>query len=455
MVGVAGRSKGCKTCRERKIKCDEGRPGCTRCLKIGRECPGYARPLHFVYSTQQKISPISWEEAPTTTIESDQLQVVVANTVSRKPKAGSKARQKEAARSNSTSTISDALVAPNVTQRTPLNVCIPFNRSEAYVNVYVQDFIHVSAPRRTFSKDAMVPYRFGHIYPLEFRTGDTPETRKELEDAYSACAATYFALKEKDVSSKIHGHILYLKLLRQLKGHVKNGLANSDPAVFLYICMMASHYEVLTSWSTMTWLYHLTALGRLISSLGPHSFHDPLAAAILEIVRPYIVLVGIMERKRSFLEQEVWISVPAQSYPGGKSPWNQLTDLSTSFPRLFEEGYALAQNITHSAATLHLENLTAILSKLFAWRRKWSQTYGREPHTYLVPSSSFTKSCTIDEEGPLFDTVFFFDDISTCTTIFQYNTFAVACAHHLSRFIPWFELHYNPSAPCDRRDQSR
>lgn len=32
---------GCLRCRQRKIRCDEGRPACQRCLKIKAECPGY------------------------------------------------------------------------------------------------------------------------------------------------------------------------------------------------------------------------------------------------------------------------------------------------------------------------------------------------------------------------------------------------------------------------------
>ncbi|CAG7563124.1 unnamed protein product [Fusarium equiseti] len=39
-----GRAKvksGCKTCKVRKVKCDEGRPACQRCLSTGRICDGY------------------------------------------------------------------------------------------------------------------------------------------------------------------------------------------------------------------------------------------------------------------------------------------------------------------------------------------------------------------------------------------------------------------------------
>ncbi|KAF7546712.1 hypothetical protein G7Z17_g8231 [Cylindrodendrum hubeiense] len=35
---------GCRICREKKVKCDEGRPQCLRCLRLNRECDYKARP---------------------------------------------------------------------------------------------------------------------------------------------------------------------------------------------------------------------------------------------------------------------------------------------------------------------------------------------------------------------------------------------------------------------------
>ncbi|KIX06211.1 uncharacterized protein Z518_04186 [Rhinocladiella mackenziei CBS 650.93] len=36
-----GPSRGCYTCRRRRVKCDEGRPQCGNCIKRKQECPGY------------------------------------------------------------------------------------------------------------------------------------------------------------------------------------------------------------------------------------------------------------------------------------------------------------------------------------------------------------------------------------------------------------------------------
>ncbi|KAH6885433.1 hypothetical protein B0T10DRAFT_444714 [Thelonectria olida] len=35
---------GCLTCKIRKVKCDEGKPHCDRCVRTGRKCDGYATP---------------------------------------------------------------------------------------------------------------------------------------------------------------------------------------------------------------------------------------------------------------------------------------------------------------------------------------------------------------------------------------------------------------------------
>lgn len=47
MVGVP-RSTGCARCVQRRVKCDEGRPGCGNCSKYGAHCPGYVRGNKFV-----------------------------------------------------------------------------------------------------------------------------------------------------------------------------------------------------------------------------------------------------------------------------------------------------------------------------------------------------------------------------------------------------------------------
>ncbi|KAH6687349.1 hypothetical protein F5X68DRAFT_10120 [Plectosphaerella plurivora] len=51
MVGVPGKYKGCETCRARRVKCDNQRPQCKKCLDSGRECAGYQRDIVFITAT--------------------------------------------------------------------------------------------------------------------------------------------------------------------------------------------------------------------------------------------------------------------------------------------------------------------------------------------------------------------------------------------------------------------
>ncbi|KAK7221621.1 hypothetical protein V2G26_009624 [Clonostachys chloroleuca] len=45
MVYPGRLSRGCSRCKQRKLKCDETKPSCTRCLKYGKPCPGYEKNL--------------------------------------------------------------------------------------------------------------------------------------------------------------------------------------------------------------------------------------------------------------------------------------------------------------------------------------------------------------------------------------------------------------------------
>lgn len=45
---MGAKTSGCGTCKRRKVKCDDTRPKCIRCLKAGIECTGYGQRVRFV-----------------------------------------------------------------------------------------------------------------------------------------------------------------------------------------------------------------------------------------------------------------------------------------------------------------------------------------------------------------------------------------------------------------------
>ncbi|KAJ5358675.1 uncharacterized protein N7496_011088 [Penicillium cataractarum] len=54
---------GCITCKTRRVKCDEGKPACSRCLRTGRTCDGYesSKPLVMV---PRALAPAPAVESP-------------------------------------------------------------------------------------------------------------------------------------------------------------------------------------------------------------------------------------------------------------------------------------------------------------------------------------------------------------------------------------------------------
>ncbi|KAI1270530.1 hypothetical protein F5Y18DRAFT_414230 [Xylariaceae sp. FL1019] len=62
-------STGCKRCRQRKLKCDEGRPSCRRCYIYGKPCPGYTDQFQFRFENtgpkQENSSSSSSLSSPT------------------------------------------------------------------------------------------------------------------------------------------------------------------------------------------------------------------------------------------------------------------------------------------------------------------------------------------------------------------------------------------------------
>ncbi|KAL3455377.1 hypothetical protein BJX64DRAFT_71853 [Aspergillus heterothallicus] len=61
-----GRSRGCRTCRERRIKCDEKTPECSQCARVGKKCPGALTRLIVFESTPvnpKKFQPLRESEA--------------------------------------------------------------------------------------------------------------------------------------------------------------------------------------------------------------------------------------------------------------------------------------------------------------------------------------------------------------------------------------------------------
>ncbi|KEF51933.1 uncharacterized protein A1O9_11923 [Exophiala aquamarina CBS 119918] len=64
-MGNIGRpSTGCGLCRKRRVKCDEGRPGCRNCERLKKPCPGYREPGYGFIRTTVFVAPKDDQRQP-------------------------------------------------------------------------------------------------------------------------------------------------------------------------------------------------------------------------------------------------------------------------------------------------------------------------------------------------------------------------------------------------------
>ncbi|KAM0345034.1 hypothetical protein ACHAPU_006920 [Fusarium lateritium] len=73
MVNRGGRSKACRTCKRRRVKCDHHKPSCQRCEKAGLTCEGYVTHGEFVDETLRFLK----DDTP---VEPSQVQLQLFNT---------------------------------------------------------------------------------------------------------------------------------------------------------------------------------------------------------------------------------------------------------------------------------------------------------------------------------------------------------------------------------------
>jgi hypothetical protein len=64
---------GCLTCKKRRVKCDETKPKCLKCLNSDYQCNGYAPPKAWVFESSVKGTPPKEETiSPSTTSEDEE-----------------------------------------------------------------------------------------------------------------------------------------------------------------------------------------------------------------------------------------------------------------------------------------------------------------------------------------------------------------------------------------------
>ncbi|KAH7398053.1 hypothetical protein BKA64DRAFT_673448 [Cadophora sp. MPI-SDFR-AT-0126] len=345
MVRGPGASAGCRTCRRRRVKCDERHPLCVRCEKANYNCEGYAPVHRFVdENARTKRSVRKTKEVPG--IISDPLESGRTNTAlpTSTEVAISAARRKEM-----------SIPSDLSFQGFEDNICTSFTLS------------HLLAGDSGF---VPVPWMRLHA-----------EDRASLSGQMGirALGAMYFGKLHRLGDVENRGRMFYGKALVALSSELQHVEKAWSLAVLQSAMLLALYEFIDDDKSTSGWMKHAGGVARLIEMRGPWRHQGFMDRHLLEGNRVSIALECLMSRKRCFLEHADWKNVPWELDPESKTTLNYLHDILCDIPGLMEDAAGLLQDP-------HLDGETArdkhsVLSRkillelktLYEWRAGWEE----------------------------------------------------------------------------------
>lgn len=378
MVGVAGRSKGCNTCRRRRVKCDEAKPQCYRCVKAGFECLGYERAVQWRHTS----------------------------------------------------------LAPVQESRLHMSDCMDYAQPMSIGFAPAPELSLVA-----FEGDIYTAHMFGNFVWKTYGTlwlDQAAEGRlgNLSLDAVRALAQSSFGLKNRVQDLQLKGAAQYGKCLRVLADELgRDDAAVHDSRRLVVPILVLMMVSAIQSDRTAA-VFHLKAIGKVLMLCGPEAFQQQPLRNAFEAARATLLVASLFSRQRTFLEEPCWQDVPYAFDPLAKPQQSRLLDIFVMIPGLLEESDRLddmAFNVSDELfgpffISNELSNrrdelcgrVATQLERLYKWRWDWQRRYGQHvtKDAYGWDSSSPSpkaegRSASPQESGYLrFDRPVYADDIA-------------------------------------------
>lgn len=261
-------------------------------------------------------------------------------------------------------------------------------------------------------------------------------------DSVNALALAFFGKAHHQHNIVYQGAECYGKALIKLAHDLDDPNAKWSASVLLS-CILLARYELVASTGSAGWIRHAGGVERLIELRGPWRHQSPEERQFFEAARPIIAIKAITDCKRTFLEQQDWLTIPWAQDPSQKSYMNQLMDIFCIIPGLLEDSKRLhtsksfvwdfmapTSSSTDSSTATQDPWLVALrhrtqdcYAKLQRWKETWDRCYPSAIHpvkpshfprsdlrfpedifSYALDFPSFQRAC----EYQLYNTLVFF-----------------------------------------------
>ncbi|KAF4263888.1 hypothetical protein KXV68_004600 [Aspergillus fumigatus] len=290
MVGVP-RSAGCRTCIQRRVKCDEGRPECRRCRDRNVKCPGYQRRVKFYHQT-----PASLRNRK----QKDSRHVAAPAVHALTPRASM-----------------DGNIVPSL-----VSTAIDTQMKEVF-----QYFVMVSFPGLFSAWRNRVELNW-----LDFVRHHLDTSSHALIWSLRSLSVWHLGRAQNDHDKMLASRHFYGRGLQ----HLIYSLRDPRTATSNLTLMAAIHlgiYEMLDGLGEKSWLAHSRGIGKLFQLRGPQAHRDGFGRTLLVAYRPFLVADAIVSEEPCFLEERGWQAIVhdaiAFERSAGKScPLSEIVELA-------------------------------------------------------------------------------------------------------------------------------
>ncbi|KAM5386109.1 hypothetical protein AU210_014088 [Fusarium oxysporum f. sp. radicis-cucumerinum] len=373
------RSKGCLTCRKRRVKCDEQRPTCERCSKGFHPCK-YDDNLVFVNHLHDAAKTVRPEDP-----ESRSL---------------------------------NALIQREDFKQIPVTIDLRGFKTEVVISFFVNNlFVLVKSPLEDGSSI------------LNLFSGEANSTA----GMSGLCVAeAFFSSIHGIPEMKFHASALYGQAVQRLKADLgtRTEASRSLPHATIWSALFLGVYEMISSDSMSNWLQHCHGVAVLTEMAGPYGFQMDAAKPILQINRPFISIGAMANRKRTFLEQDEWKHIPWALQPMSKTIGDFLQDILCDIPGMMEDVDNLFDaNSCQVSANFISQKLQASFERLNSLRISWN---------FMHPHSCWRQKMMCESSELYHDTLeqfLYFSDLERAIDFIYFNTTHLMLHSILGRLI--------------------
>ncbi|KAF2160561.1 hypothetical protein M409DRAFT_70317 [Zasmidium cellare ATCC 36951] len=344
-------SRGCRTCKSRRIKCDETRPACQNCVKTNRECPGLPEEVDLIFRTEnpatrkksKKPERKGSDDVDVSDLVNgfDQVQQKVlqsqAAKSTRSSRKGSPSKSGSGKRSSRGSRV-------DLTGQTTFNPALEEQATTFFFNNFVL------TPR---SKETTR----GFLEILSPMMQDAQEG-SALHLATQAVAMSTLANWPGRRHLMAKSQSLYTRALTAIQHDIqcpKQAVSDST----LLTVLMFSMYESVTSseHSVQAWARHIDGAVTIVKARGTKQFDDTRSLLLFRAVRTQMLTSSIQQRKAipDFPGPRGWVS----DAEGENTAASSLLEFSVLLPNILAKAknlFALDQDgetISEVTALLH------------------------------------------------------------------------------------------------------